>query len=165
MKTKHTNLAILTFFSSVLTTENLLSICRAFYLLPLHFFFCPPCFLTSQFLSFSVSSLVCLSFCGTTKKPRSLEPGGGWDLSLIHLSFLYFVPLHTLVMFRPLAHTPYVSSPCTHSLCFVPLHTCYVSSPCTHSLCFVPPVLSSPTIKCKRKDGSPCHSTNLSRCQ
>jgi len=148
MKTKHTNLAILTFFSSVLTTENLLSICRAFYLLPLHFFFCPPCFLTSQFLSFSVSSLVCLSFCGTTKKPRSLEPGGGWDLSLIHLSFLYFVPLHTLVMFRPLAHTPYVSSPCTHSLCFVPLHTLlmfrplahtpYVSSPCTHSLCFVP---------------------------
>jgi hypothetical protein len=27
---------------------------------------------------------VCLSFCGTTKKPRSLEPGGGWDLSFIH---------------------------------------------------------------------------------
>jgi hypothetical protein len=27
---------------------------------------------------------VCLSFCGTTKKPRSLEPGGRWDLSFIH---------------------------------------------------------------------------------
>jgi hypothetical protein len=27
---------------------------------------------------------VCLSFCGTTKKPRSLEPGGGWDVSFIH---------------------------------------------------------------------------------
>jgi hypothetical protein len=40
-----------------------------------------------------------------------LEPGGGWDLSLIHLSFLCFVPLHTLLMFRPLAHTPYVLSP------------------------------------------------------
>ncbi len=37
-----------------------------------------------QLLSFSVSSLVCLSFCGTTKKPRSLEPGGGWDVSFIH---------------------------------------------------------------------------------
>ncbi len=129
MKTKYTNLAILTFFSSVLTTENLLCICRAFYLLPLLFFFCRPCFLTSQLLSFSVSSLVCLSFCGTTKKPRSLEPGGGWDLCFIHLPsyisspcthFLCFVPLHTLLMFRPLAHTPYVSSPCTHFLCFVP---------------------------------------------
>ncbi len=140
MKTKYTNLAILTFFSSVLTTENLLCICRAFYLLPLLFFFCRPCFLTSQLLSFSVSSLVCLSFCGTTKKPRSLEPGGGWDLSFIYpcTHFLCFVPLHTLLMFRPLAHTSYVSSP---------------------------PVLSSPTIKCKRKDGSPCHSTNLSRSQ
>ncbi len=94
MKTKYTNLAILTFFSSVLTTENLLCICRAFYLLPLLFFFCRPCFLTSQLLSFSVSSLVCLSFCGTTKKPRSLEPGGGWDLSFIY--------------------------PCTHFLCLVP---------------------------------------------
>ncbi len=84
MKTKYTNLAILTFFSSVVTTENLLCICRAFYLLPLLFLFCRSCFLTSQLLSFSVSSLVCLSFCGTTKKPRSLEPGGGWDLSFIH---------------------------------------------------------------------------------
>jgi hypothetical protein len=83
---------------------------------------------------------VCLSFCGTTKKPRSLEPGGGWDLSFIYpcTHFLCFVPLHTLLMFRPLAHTSYVS---------------------------FPPVLSSPTIKCKRKDGSPCHPTNLSRSQ
>jgi len=89
MKTKYTNLAILTFFSSVLTTENLVCICRALYLLPLLFFFCRPCFLTSQLLSFSVSSLVCLSFCGTTKKPRSLESGGGWDLSFIHLCTHY----------------------------------------------------------------------------
>ncbi len=97
MKTKYTNLAILTFFSSVLTTENLLCICRAFYLLPL-------CFLSCQLLSFSVSSLVCLSFCGTTKKPRSLEPGGGWDLSFIHpctlqvcgLGFFVHSSLHTL---------------------------------------------------------------------
>ncbi len=166
MKTKYTNLAILTFFSSVLTTENLLCICRAFYLLPLLFFFCRPCFLTSQLLSFSVSSLVCLSFCGTTKKPRSLEPGGGWDLCFIHLPsyisspcthFLCFVPLHTLLMFRPLAHTPYVSSPCTHSLCFVPLHTL---------LMFRPPLyfLLQPS-NAKRKDGSPCHSSNLSRSQ
>ncbi len=121
MKTNYTNLAISTFFSSVLTTENLLCICRAFYPLPLLFFFCRPCFLTSQLLSLSVSSLVCLSFCGTTKSQEvwSLEVGG------IFPSFI-------------LAHTSYVSSP---------------------------PVLSSPTIKCKRKDGSPCRSTNLSRSQ
>jgi Rieske Fe-S protein len=109
---------------------------------------------------------VCLSFCGTTKKPRSLEPGGGWDLCFIHLPsyisspcthFLCFVPLHTLLMFRPLAHTPYVSSPCTHSLCFVPLHTL---------LMFRPPLyfLLQPS-NAKRKDGSPCHSSNLSRSQ
>jgi hypothetical protein len=46
---------------------------------------------------------VCLSFCGTTKSQEvwSLEVGG------IFPSFI-------------LAHTPYVSSPCTHFLCFVP---------------------------------------------
>jgi hypothetical protein len=33
-------------------------------------------------------------FLWNNKKPRSLEPGGGWDLSFIH--------------------------PCTHFLCFVP---------------------------------------------
>ncbi len=89
MKTKYTNLAILTFLSSVLTTESLRCICRAFYLLSLLFFF-----LSTLLYNFRAFELLCLFSCVSffLWNNKQAKKFGAWRSvgSFVHSS------LHTL---------------------------------------------------------------------